>query len=47
MSDPKHKGGSQPQYTPNDDRTIVKNPNNPAHTKDQANQAKQGRGKPK
>lgn len=47
MPDPGNKGGSQPKYTPRDDRSIVKNPNNPAYTKDQANQAKQGGGKPK
>jgi hypothetical protein len=36
-----HKGGSQPQYTPNDDRAIVKNPTNPAYDADQANRKTQ------
>jgi len=45
MTDPKQQGGSQPQPKPNDDRSNVKNPNNPAHDADKANQAKQGGGK--
>lgn len=36
------RGGSQPKYSPNDDRGIAKNPNNPAHGADQANRARQG-----
>lgn len=35
------KGGSSPKRSPNDDRAIVKNPNNPAHAADAANQAAQ------
>jgi len=29
---------------PNDQRAVVKNPNNPAHAADQANRAKQAQG---
>lgn len=36
------RGGSQPKYSPGDDRGIVKNPNNPAYDADQANRQKQG-----
>lgn len=34
-------GGSKPQPTPNDDRSRVKNPNNPDFEADQANRDKQ------
>jgi hypothetical protein len=32
--------------SPNDQRSVVKNPNNPAHAADQSNRAKQGQGNP-
>jgi hypothetical protein len=38
------RGGSQPELSPNDDRSNVKNDNNPAHAADKANQAAQKRG---
>lgn len=41
MQDPGNKGGSQPKYTPADDKAIVKNPTNPAYEADQANREKQ------
>lgn len=40
-----HRGGSRPEYSPNDDRAIVKNPTSGAHEADQANREKQGEGK--
>ncbi len=40
-----HRGGSRPEYSPEDDRSIVKNDNNPAHEADRVNREKQkGRG---
>jgi hypothetical protein len=39
------RGGSDPKYSPNDDRGIVKNPNNPAHEADRVNREKQGGGR--
>jgi hypothetical protein len=36
------RGGSDPTRSPNDDRSDVHNPNNPAHAADQANREKQG-----
>ena len=36
-----HRGGSQPKYSPNDDRSIVKNNTSGAYAADQANQASQ------
>jgi hypothetical protein len=47
MSDLGNKGGSQPKYSPNDDKSIGKNPNNPAYDAAKANEAKQGGGSPK
>ena len=38
------RGGSQPKYSPNDDRSIAKNPTSPAHEADQKNQRKQREG---
>lgn len=38
------RGGSDPKHSPNDDRGIVKNPNNPAHDADRANREKQKKG---
>jgi len=37
------RGGSQPKYSPDDDRGIVKNPNNPAYEADQVNRKEQAR----
>jgi hypothetical protein len=37
-----HQGGSKPEYSPGDDRSNVKNDNNPAYEADQANRVKQG-----
>jgi len=36
-----HRGGSSPERSPNDDRSDVKNSNNPAYAADQANRASQ------
>lgn len=33
---------SKKHYTPNDQRSIVKNPNNPAHATDISNRIRQG-----
>jgi hypothetical protein len=41
MSGPRDRGGSSNDRSPNDDRSDVKNPNNPAYEADQANQADQ------
>ncbi|HEX8395490.1 MAG TPA: hypothetical protein VF665_24275 [Longimicrobium sp.] len=38
------RGGSTPGLSPNDDRAIVKNPNNPAHGADAANRQRQKSG---
>jgi hypothetical protein len=38
------RGGSKSGYSPNDDRAIVKNPNNPAHEADRVNREKQAGG---
>lgn len=38
------RGGSQPKYSPNDDRSIVKNPTSPAHGADDVNRQKQAKG---
>ena len=38
------RGGSKPGLSPNDDRGIVKNDNNPAFDADAANQKKQKSG---
>lgn len=35
------RGGSQPKYSPNDDRSIAKNPTSDAYEADQKNQRKQ------
>jgi hypothetical protein len=35
------RGGSSPDRSPNDDRSIVMNPNNDAYWADQANRASQ------
>lgn len=40
-----HRGGSRPEYSPNDDRAIVKNPTSDAFDADQANREKQASGK--
>jgi hypothetical protein len=37
-------GEKTSDYTPNEHRGIVKNPNNPAHDADQANREKQVKG---
>lgn len=37
-------GEKAPDYTPNEHRGIVKNPNNPAHEADRVNREKQARG---
>ena len=39
------RGGSKRGLSPEDDRAIVKNPNNPAYDADQANRQKQRGGK--
>lgn len=36
-----HRGGSTPDRSPNDDRSIVMNPNTPAYDADQANRSQQ------
>ena len=38
---PKDRGGSQPKYSRNDDRSIVKNETSDAYEADQENQRKQ------
>ncbi len=38
------RGGSRPELSPNDDRSNIKNDNNPAHAADQVNRATQKRG---
>jgi hypothetical protein len=35
------RGGSEPKYSPNDDRSIVKNPTSDAHEADAENQKDQ------
>lgn len=37
-------GGKDSDYTPNEHRGIVKNPNNPAHEADRVNREKQAKG---
>lgn len=37
------RGGSRPEYLPNDDRSNVKNDNHPSYDADQANREKRGR----
>ncbi|HEX6373867.1 MAG TPA: hypothetical protein VF006_33370 [Longimicrobium sp.] len=37
-------GGKSSDYTPNEHRGIVKNPNNPAHEADRVNREKQAKG---
>lgn len=37
------RGGSQPKYSPDDDRAIVKNPTSQAHEDDKINRDKQKR----
>lgn len=39
------RGGSQPKYSPNDDRAIVKNSTSDAYDADKANRAGQAGGK--
>jgi hypothetical protein len=39
-----HRGGSRPEYSPGDDRSIVKNPNSAAYDADQVNRGKQAGG---
>lgn len=41
----RHHGGSQPKYSPNDDRSIVKNPTSKPYEQDKINQIKQTGGK--
>ena len=38
------QGGDEQDYTPNEHRGIVKNPNNPAHEADRINREKQRKG---
>ena len=38
------RGGSRPEYSPNDDRSNTKNPTSTAHEADQENQRKQLKG---
>lgn len=40
----KDRGGSTPRLSPEDDRSIVKNPNNPAHEHDRVNRERQSGG---
>jgi len=45
MTDPRDdRGGSSPDRSPNDDRSDVMNPNNPAYDADQANRDSQSGG---
>ena len=39
-----HRGGSQPKYSPNDDRSIVKNPTSPEYQADKTHQRRQKTG---
>ena len=41
---PQDRGGSRPEYSPNDDRSNTKNPTSSAHEADQENQRKQRKG---
>jgi len=38
------RGGSQPKWSPEDDRSNIKNPTHPSYEDDQANRKKQGGG---
>ena len=38
------RGGSQPKYSPADDRSNIKNPTHPSHDADQANRRRQKSG---